>query len=971
MWDRRRLDETFDSTSSSSSSSSSPGDPHSPGAVRDIEASALLGDGMGAGIAATVDGAPDVAARDSLGVKESEKIIDDLRKENFNLKLRIFFLEEEFRTNGASPTRSPLSAPRGMEDSSMELGIPMHSIVESVAQLANECKNLRTELESSHAHARDLQESLDNAAASSNETLEYLADGLPVPAHQSPNPSSALGKVISRIHGLEEERDELLKELESSLEMLEEREKQKNDSSSGEETFRRLLEDALNGEAVAASKRPMHPTLGSELSKVARMRLESEDMSERITGLETMLNDAETDLKKNYVRKADVHVQILKPAFSKINELTQQHQDALHSIQLLQSDSNIHSKVNTEELDQLEKELEISKKQLSDTHTSSLELKEKLAESLSLNEELNTKLSNLELEKTDLAQRELELERQVEESLNAVDSLSDVEDYERQIQAYIAENDSLKHQLYSASVETEASKHVDGGVDGTEISFYKRQICDFERLSQVASKEIAALQSELDAQTDQLRTIEERMRDGAVNPTPASKRRGSGGSDAWQSIIESERNNWKSAETSLKSRLRSFEEEMELLQSLLHEKNRELQRVREASASKSHGDIDQVQREVSTAAGERDLLLQKISPQLQATSSLAQLADINNNLKVEMTRLQEQLTEKSVELVSLRERYKSASNEVREARTELASMAEENRILSQNIREQRNAQRDASQREDYLQSLELSVKKLRDELQRKREELHDARRDKDNLALEFRSFMNRELELVARSFGENTPLFERLEDGQKSLSDYVERLCSTRSHFLSQFQEFQKALSAESKKWSEKYDSILLRLGYFSNVVKKAIRVQRELKAEAQSMRERLKTEKATTHRLRRELDRAATAVEKRDAAARDAIQSLKLRVRDAEDRAATAEGRAAEAEKDLATVQERVARDRARAAGRADELTEQIRFLQTQLDKTEKLKSQAISPDDQGRILAANEQLRQDFHDARRLLDR
>ncbi|KAJ1548201.1 hypothetical protein HK405_004001, partial [Cladochytrium tenue] len=126
MWDRRRLDETFDSTSPSSSSSSL-GDPHSPGAVRDIEASALLGDGTSAGIATVVDGAPDVAARDSLGVKESEKIIDDLRKENFNLKLRIFFLEEEFRTNGASPTRSPLSATRGNEEGSIELGMDIGS----------------------------------------------------------------------------------------------------------------------------------------------------------------------------------------------------------------------------------------------------------------------------------------------------------------------------------------------------------------------------------------------------------------------------------------------------------------------------------------------------------------------------------------------------------------------------------------------------------------------------------------------------------------------------------------------------------------------------------------------------------------------------------------------------------------------------------------------------------------------------
>ncbi|KAI9324068.1 hypothetical protein DFJ73DRAFT_874357 [Zopfochytrium polystomum] len=37
--------------------------------------------------------------RDSLGVKESEKMIDELKKENFNLKLRIFFLEEEFQSS--------------------------------------------------------------------------------------------------------------------------------------------------------------------------------------------------------------------------------------------------------------------------------------------------------------------------------------------------------------------------------------------------------------------------------------------------------------------------------------------------------------------------------------------------------------------------------------------------------------------------------------------------------------------------------------------------------------------------------------------------------------------------------------------------------------------------------------------------------------------------------------------------------
>ena len=124
----------------------------------------------------------------------------------------------------------------------------------------------------------------------------------------------------------------------------------------------------------------------------------------------------------------------------------------------------------------------------------------------------------------------------------------------------------------------------------SELGLYRQQILDFDKLSGIASDEMAYLRCEVESQTKKLRVIEEAWLHNVANSeqgdtAAASEKDVAAAVESWKRVVETERARWKASERAMESKLKSFKEQTQLLESLVHEKNMEMNKIREIQAA--------------------------------------------------------------------------------------------------------------------------------------------------------------------------------------------------------------------------------------------------------------------------------------------------------------------------------------------------------------------------------------------------
>ncbi|ORY38139.1 hypothetical protein BCR33DRAFT_741675 [Rhizoclosmatium globosum] len=129
-----------------------------------------------------------VAVTDGLGIKERDKILDDLRKENFNLKLRIFFLEERLESwcidgdgemhsfkadaEQAKDMEIELNSIANASDSKIDPNIPKLKGVAAVKSRIQDLLNSKKSLESKVSLISAENDTLQRQLQSTKQSLE-------------------------------------------------------------------------------------------------------------------------------------------------------------------------------------------------------------------------------------------------------------------------------------------------------------------------------------------------------------------------------------------------------------------------------------------------------------------------------------------------------------------------------------------------------------------------------------------------------------------------------------------------------------------------------------------------------------------------------------------------------------------------------------------------------------------------------
>ncbi|KAI0669382.1 hypothetical protein C8Q78DRAFT_978290, partial [Trametes maxima] len=178
----------------------------------------------------------------NLTLRDQEKHIDALKKENFNIKLKVHFLEERLAQLAPDQIDAALKQNIHLKIEVQQRGMEMKKLKKLVLELERELDRLQRGSGGSQARARDLEEKLEERERELRELRRRRAIG--------PD-DGALRELEARNMELEEELENvrgLLEENTEELERLRDLAEQRGDHSSrGDERWRRQAEE-LEGE---------------------------------------------------------------------------------------------------------------------------------------------------------------------------------------------------------------------------------------------------------------------------------------------------------------------------------------------------------------------------------------------------------------------------------------------------------------------------------------------------------------------------------------------------------------------------------------------------------------------------------------------------------------------------------------------------------------------------------------------------
>lgn len=643
-----------------------------------------------------------------LGLKESERIIDELKKENFNLKLRIFFLEEEFRTNMNGLPSAALEEAERLRQEVRELELENEASV-PIDLMAEEIEKAAVGLfEHSLSIPEPLSTLLEKVAALASDRRS-LEDNLEE-THQTLDATQDL------VQSQNEKRRKLRKALKSlATEACDYGDEGEDGDASDEAVIERFMEKSAEMERERS-------TAALQLKESIQLLEEVKREKEAVL---TALKEKDVDLQLNYVKRFSVEqdnqnilcghepvIDILRPLHAKFMENRRNLQDMETRLGALTEEASIRRTQSHEALILLEEEAKNTQTRVNELENSLQAAREDL--SISIGRENALKLTSDAHESMAQELQEIchQRDAMISEMTSQLESFktrfSENEDLilqltslnkDLQVRLENAEGSTRKQQDWAALHDRSIHQYE------SELGLYRQQILDFDKLSGIASDEMAYLRCEVESQTKKLRVIEEAWLHNVANSeqgdtAAASEKDVAAAVESWKRVVETERARWKASERAMESKLKSFKEQTQLLESLVHEKNMEMNKIREIQAAQEDRmqmyDVQKLKGELESVTKERNELRNKLSNENVDTKSamcqmLANSADLKTNMQSltgeihrlgdEVKRLQKELSETTKERDGLLEKLQSGLN----ASASISQMATINKELTTEI----------------------------------------------------------------------------------------------------------------------------------------------------------------------------------------------------------------------------------------------------------------------------------------------
>ncbi|KAH9055179.1 hypothetical protein EDB83DRAFT_2392317 [Lactarius deliciosus] len=868
------------------------------------------------------------AKGNNLTLRDQEKHIDNLKKENFNIKLKVHFLEERLAQLAPDQVEAALKQNINLKIEVQQRGMELKKVRKLVLELENELQRLQRGDVARTSRERELEALLEKRE---HELRRRLSS-------EPGDDSAALREAEERNAELEEELENvrhLLEENMDELERLKDIVEQREDDSHGGGGGRRIaaLQEEI-GDLKAA--------LEEHADALAQREDDREELLDQNEALRLQIEDLERRREAEGIERSESRAMILEERESReaieddLNVLRDKL--AAASIELQQKDDELGFK--SQEISELVSEHRSIlddvegewKGEVDEAKTQIEELRDALAERDAESEELRMQVTELELNTNTLHDK-------FEAALAHLEQ--EAEEKDEEIALANREIEQLGHRIYELEEDAEELKRINDRAREDEMVERER----LEALTAALKEKVAHLKGELQEATQLYEESNQDIRAHRARQEELARH-----VEDLVGEVQMEREARERAEAELDKAHRDFESDMR--------RSRRTFEAHEASAQTAQADLaPKTQGEHATTA--------RFSLQLEA-----------DRLKRDLERLEDELTRARKDLHERETR-------MRERDGVIDTLHAENRELSAQLASQTQARLNATDKLDLVQSSLSTVEADAASLRARAQEL-EQRLSKDQRSLltaenQYRDQLTERNTLLLTIYQymdkilgvDKTPK----KGGQAETKPYTnfgifhDNLIS-RLKSLNQIQlDFEKRVKEAEARYTEKLNEIRKSLDHrwrqldkFETSVKQCSDTKTTIRRKLSAKEGELESAKSTLSDLTAQL-----AILKRPTPGdSNEVKALMIRANNAERRLANAQNQLAAAEEKMASMnqkttvadgkwearvkeyenrlraaEEKVKRERQGYKERVLELENQIRSLQRQRELADKRNQQ------------------------------
>ncbi|KAI0948832.1 hypothetical protein AcV7_009468 [Taiwanofungus camphoratus] len=426
----------------------------------------------------------------NLTLRDQEKHIDSLKKENFNIKLKVHFLEERLAQLAPDQIDAALKQNINLKIEVQQRGVELKRLKKLVLKLERELERLQHGSGGAQSRARELEEKLEEREHEIRELRRRRAVG--------PD-DAALRQVEARNAELEEELENvrgLLEENMDEMERLRELVERRGDESMGEQAearWRRRVEE-LEGE-----NEDLRARMDDLEELITQRNDEKEDLADEVEALKLEIEDIQRRREAESIERSQSRAQILEEREEReaVEEGLNAIRDKLAAAQIELQQKEDDIEIRNREIEELVAEHTRIVETLDDEWRGEVEETRGQVEELrDVLEQRDAEAKELRLHITTLETDTNDLHDKFEAALAHLERESEEKDAE--IEAANREIEKLGEQVYVLEEENERLKEASERLREDEAVERER----LEALSAALKERVGTLKAQLQEMTD-------------------------------------------------------------------------------------------------------------------------------------------------------------------------------------------------------------------------------------------------------------------------------------------------------------------------------------------------------------------------------------------------------------------------------------------------------------------------------------
>ncbi|KAL4245899.1 hypothetical protein ABKN59_009564 [Abortiporus biennis] len=422
----------------------------------------------------------------NLTLRDQEKHIDSLKKENFNIKLKVHFLEERLAQLAPDQIDAALKQNINLKIEVQQRGMELKKMKKLIMELQRELEKLQRGSGGSDARARELEEKLEERERELRELRRRRAMG--------PD-DGAIRELEARNAELEDELENvrgLLEENTDEMERLRDLVEQREDAQSGGQLRRQI-------EELEAENEDLRLRMDEQEELITHRTDEKEDLADEVEALRLELEELQRRREAESIERSQSRAQIMEE-----REEREAVEDDLNAVRDKLAAAQIELQQKEDELDMKDREIEdlvaeherIVENVENEWRGEADEAKGQVEELRDALEQRDGECKELRLHITNLESQTSELHEKFEVALAHLERESDEKDAE--IEAANREIEKLGEQVYSLEEEIEHIRAESDRIRSDEAVERER----LEALTAALKEKVAGLKSQLDELSD-------------------------------------------------------------------------------------------------------------------------------------------------------------------------------------------------------------------------------------------------------------------------------------------------------------------------------------------------------------------------------------------------------------------------------------------------------------------------------------